>query len=193
MFFKMDNQQQDNINNLKFKKVKDFPLYSVSNTGIVRNDKTNKNLSPRFLRGYKRVALYKNGVTYDKRIHRLVGIAFIPNPKNKPEINHKNGLRGDNNVGNLEWVTNKENQWHKVNVLGVGDKFKGDKNGNSKLSEGDIRIIRNSTFSPKDLSFLLDIDIRHIKKILEFKLWKHVICSTTIESVEINIIFINFE
>ena len=59
MFFKMDNQQQDNINNLKFKKVKDFPLYSVSNTGIVRNDKTNKNLSPRFLRGYKRVALYK--------------------------------------------------------------------------------------------------------------------------------------
>lgn len=181
MFFKMDNQQQDNINNLKFKKVKDFPLYSVSNTGIVRNDKTNKNLSPRFLRGYKRVALYKNGVTYDKRIHRLVGIAFIPNPKNKPEINHKNGLRSDNNVGNLEWVTSKENQWHKVNVLGVGDKFKGEKNGNSKLSERDIRIIRNSTFSPKDLSFLLDIDIRHIKKILEFKLWKHVICSTTIE------------
>jgi hypothetical protein len=181
MFFKMDNQQQDNINNLKFKKVKDFPLYSVSNTGIVRNDKTNKNLSPRFLQGYKRVALCKNGVTYDKRIHRLVGIAFIPNPKNKPEINHKNGLRGDNNVGNLEWVTSKENQWHKVNVLGVGDKFKGEKNGNSKLSERDIRIIRNSTFSPKDLSFLLDIDIRHIKKILEFKLWKHVICSTTIE------------
>ena len=65
--------------------------------------------------------------------------------------------------------------------MGVGDKFKGEKNGNSKLSEREIRIIRNSTFSPKDLSFLLDIDIRHIKKILEFKLWKHVICSTTIE------------
>ena len=53
MFFKMDNQQQDNINNLKFKKVKDFPLYSVSNTGIVRNDKTNKNLSPRFYEDIK--------------------------------------------------------------------------------------------------------------------------------------------
>ena len=160
-------------------------LFSVSNKGQIFSKRTDKVLKQNPVStGYNACMTRiggRKGTCVCLRAHREVAKAFIPNPKNKPEINHKNGLRGDNNVGNLEWVTSKENQWHKVNVLGVGDKFKGEKNGNSKLSERDIRIIRNSTFSPKDLSFLLDIDIRHIKKILEFKLWKHVICSTTIE------------
>ena len=92
-----------------FKEVSVCKTYSVSNFGRVKNNKKNTILSPRDLRGYKRVSLWYNGKANDHRIHRLVAEAFIPNVENKPEVNHKNGIRNDNRVVNLEWVTGKEN------------------------------------------------------------------------------------
>lgn len=78
--------------------------YQVSNTGKVRNP--NKVLTPNVgvKNGYVYVTLRK-----DKRLlHRIVAETFIPNPFNKPEVDHINGIRTDNNVCNLRWVTRTE-------------------------------------------------------------------------------------
>lgn len=62
--------------------------------------------------GYKYISLSKNGKTVTYRTHRLVAIAFIPNPENKSYINHINGIKHDCRVENLEWVTPSENDLH---------------------------------------------------------------------------------
>lgn len=60
-------------------------------------------------KGYLRITLYKNGVPKGFQIHRLVAEAFIPNPNNFPEVNHKNEIKDDNKLNNLEWCTSKYN------------------------------------------------------------------------------------
>ena len=67
--------------------------------------------------GYLRVNLKVKGKVYQRLVHRLVGENFISNPYNKKQINHKNGIRNDNRVENLEWCTISENANHKYKVL----------------------------------------------------------------------------
>ena len=84
--------------------------YSVSNLGQVRNDISGKILSQRIQQGYKHVTLsLGNGKQKGCRVHRLVAIAFIENPDNKPYVNHIDCNRSNNIVENLEWVTPTEN------------------------------------------------------------------------------------
>ncbi len=52
------------------------------------------------------------GVKRNLYVHRLLALAFIPNPENKPEVNHKNGVKTDNSLDNLEWMTKSENELH---------------------------------------------------------------------------------
>ena len=66
--------------------------------------------------GYCYVVLSKNNHQKTKTNHRLVAETFIPNPKNKPEVNHKSRIKLENFVNNLEWVTSKENVQHSFNV-----------------------------------------------------------------------------
>lgn len=67
--------------------------------------------------GYLQVALQKHKKRKDEKIHRLVAEAFIPNPENKPQVNHIDGDKTNNNVNNLEWTTTSENQLHSIYVL----------------------------------------------------------------------------
>ena len=62
--------------------------------------------------GYAQCILYKDAKHKTKKVHRLVAEHFIPNPDNKPQINHIDGVRDNNSVNNLEWCTNSENQLH---------------------------------------------------------------------------------
>lgn len=91
-----------------FKKIEEFSNYSVSKLGNVRNDKTGRILKTYTKpSGYMQVQLGRK--TIPQYIHRLVAKAFIPNNDNKPQVNHKNGIKCDNKVENLEWVTASEN------------------------------------------------------------------------------------
>jgi len=97
--------------------------YSISNLGKVYSAKTGKEIKPAITnKGYYRVSLYineKENCLSPKikrkqkfSVHRLVAVTFIPNPENKPQINHINGIKSDNRVENLEWCTGLENVRH---------------------------------------------------------------------------------
>lgn len=68
--------------------------------------------------GYVKIYLYKDGKKHRKYLHRLLAEQFIPNPENKPCINHKNGIRSDNRLSNIEWCSYAENTQHAFKVLG---------------------------------------------------------------------------
>lgn len=100
----------------EWRKIHGFPNYSVSSLGEVRNDRTGRLLTPFGAKEwYAGVQLGKGNY---RRLHRLVAEAFIPNPENKPYVNHKDGDRRNNAANNLEWCTQQENVRHAFHTLG---------------------------------------------------------------------------
>lgn len=103
----------------EWKEITNYNNYEVSNLGKVRNKKTKRILKPACNGGYLSVKLRLNGSTKSFNVHKLVGLCFIENPENKPQINHFDKQRSNNNITNLEWCTAKENNIHKCLTLEV--------------------------------------------------------------------------
>lgn len=109
-------------------------LYKISNFGdvlSVKNDKKYILKQRHTTDGYLDVTLYKHGKPSWCRVHRLVAQAFIPNPENKPQVNHIDGDKKNNNIDNLEWCTPIENTHHAI-VTGL-ERLYGDDNPNAKI------------------------------------------------------------
>jgi hypothetical protein len=103
------------VDNEEWLHVNGYENYEVSNKGNVKNKKTGRKLRPANRGGYLIVGLCKNSKVKGFPVHRLVASAFIPNPENKPQVNHKDKNRSNNNLENLEWTTALENNIHRSN------------------------------------------------------------------------------
>lgn len=122
--------------------------------------------------GYLIIKFCKDGIETSNSVHRLVAEAFIPNPENKPEVNHKKGIKWDNRAWMLEWVTPKENIEHGY-ANGLIQNI-GEKHGKAKLKESDVLEIRKSTLSKKELSKIYNVTISCIHGILNRTYWGHI-------------------
>jgi len=127
-------------------------------------------------KGYKRVGLFVDGRLVTRKVHRLIAEAFIPNAHDKPQVNHIDGDKANNRVGNLEWVTQSENKKHSF-ALGLEDN-NGSNNPFSKLKEEDVLRIRSEydtkIKSTRELATEYGIHISTVRKIGNRKVWKHI-------------------
>ena len=165
-----------------WKDIKNFEnKYQVSNLGNIRSLNYNrqnicKNVSLTIVgAGYLSFNFCKGGKKIRLSAHRLVAQAFIPNPYNKPDINHKNGIKTDNYIENLEWVTKKENQKHS-HVMGLAASQKGENNPFSKLTEKDIYKIRelfDNGVSGSKIGKMFGITSLYAGRIKNRKVWRH--------------------
>ena len=120
--------------------------YSIDTLGNVY--RFGKILKPQINKGYLQVKLYPECKWY--KIHRLVAETFIPNPENKPEVNHFDRDKSNNNVDNLYWATKSENMLH--NYLTGREVYKGQRHHNYKLTEENITFIREN-YIPRDKKY----------------------------------------
>jgi hypothetical protein len=133
----------------EFRKIKDYPMYPVSNLGNVRTERNGKLMKQRLNpAGYKIVGLRAR--PFEKpdtlRVHRLIANAFIPNPENKRNVDHIDNNRTNNNIENLRWATNSEN------------------NFNSKLSSNNTSGFKGVTFIKKSGKWRAVITVNGNKK-----------------------------
>lgn len=161
----------------KWQDIKDYPNRQVSDMGRIRFFKNGvyniRKCTPNE-RGYVRMQLKNKGKTLV--VHRLVAEAFIPNPYNLPEVNHINGIRHDNRVDNLEWVTKSENQIH-ARRTGLLKTKRGEKHWNATLTDSDVKdikkLIKDGTH-PKIISTKYKISLSNISNIKYGTSWKHI-------------------
>lgn len=152
---------------MKMATIKLYPKYEIDKKGVVRNIKTKKIKKQIYDKGgYKRVMLYdENNIIHNLPVHRLVALTYLQPVANKKYVNHKNGVKNDNRVDNLEWCTIAENNYHKREVLGkqngslkkrvrcveTGEIFKSIREATiaKRLNKGDISHVINQSCNHK--------------------------------------------
>ena len=143
--------------------------YEITRDGKVINKHTGHTLAPQPNgKGYLRVSIGKKLMF----IHRLVAEKYIPNPENKPQVNHKDGNKLNNCVDNLEWVTNQENRNHAVdNDLQVI----GERCSWAKLTEENVKEIRaNPGYENEYWARKFKVSRGTINDVVNYRTWKHV-------------------
>lgn len=148
-----------------------FEDYKITKEGKVislKNKKETEILGEIDRDGYRRVIIYKNGKRKKFFVHRLVAMQYIPNPENKPQVNHKDGNKLNNSVENLEWVTNKENIRHAM--------LHGLSNYERALTKEQVREIKRlfKEKSMKELAEMYDVSLSCIKHIHAGHTWKNI-------------------
>ncbi len=154
-------------------------LYEVSSFGNVRSTylkgkNRRKHVSPV---GYISFTLSKFGKQKKYLAHRLVANAFISNTSSHKQVNHKNGIKGDNYIENLEWCSALENRRHAIKH-GLWNKS-GELNGNSKLNVNSVREIRalyikNNRFNRSKVARQYNVTNSLICQIVQNNIWTHV-------------------
>lgn len=158
-----------------WKQVKGFEgLYWVSNHGEIRNKTGMKNQRFDKIGGHKIVTLCKDGIKSNHKVHRLVAIAFLRNPKNLPMVNHEDGVKDHNHVKNLKWCSQSYNELH-ARRTGLKRGPLGEKHGKSKLDSASVKVIRNSPTIPKsELAKIFKVSSNCIRKVISGETWAHV-------------------
>lgn len=108
--------------------------YMITNQGRLINKETGFVKKPFHKLGYLRYEIYREGKYISTSQHRLIALNFIPNPENKPEVNHIDGCRDNNEISNLEWVSSKENSQHARYTLDKKNLY-GETNNFAKVTE----------------------------------------------------------
>jgi len=166
----------------KVAKVKDFPRYSIWSNGMVWSD-GNKRHKPRFLKeyvsrdGYAQVYLSNDNGRRMYYVHRLVADAFLDRHEGLNEVNHKDGNKLNNILSNLEWSSRSNNMKHAFGA-GLKEAKKGESNYNHKLSDEQVRYIRNFAKrygkKYKQLAEELGVAPSTVRRIAIGESWSHV-------------------
>lgn len=152
-----------------------FEKYKINRAGHVFG-RRGKRISTLIHRGYVRTSLYVDNKNQKSvLLHRLIATAFVPNQNNKPFVNHINGIKNDNRIENLEWVTHSENIQHSF-AIGTSRHF-GERHINAKLDTLSVLIIREAVaqgFRQKDLARYFKVTPGVISAVKRGASWKSV-------------------
>jgi hypothetical protein len=153
--------------------------YKISNQGEVYSIRSKRLIKiHNNMDGYPCINIYdktsKRKLTY-KSVHRLVAMAFIPNPENYSDVNHKDGIKTNNKVNNLEWCTRKYNRNHAIKT-GLARFATGEKNTFAKLKEKEVLLIRENkdNLNLTELTEKFKVHRDTIYLIIKRKTWKHI-------------------